>query len=120
MDTATVPAAKDIEERAAYVKGLRDLADFLETHTDVPVDKQDSLGPYLTYMAAMTPERAAAIADALDGVVLLDEHNYVRIERAFGPIIYRVTVSARDVCEEREELTKVHVLPEALKGRERS
>lgn len=112
--------ASDLEQRAAYVKGLRDLADFLETHTDVPVTESGAIGPWWSHRPDTTPERALALAEALDGTVRVEDRNYVRIERAFGPITYQITLSARYVCVEREELTKVYDLPEALKARERS
>jgi hypothetical protein len=85
----------------------------------VPVADNDSLGPWWGFAKDSTPERAIAVADALDGVVVQDR-GYVKIGRAFGPITYQVTLYARDICEEREELTKVSVLPEALARRERT
>lgn len=113
------PAKPADDERAIYVQGLRDLADFLESHADVPVDDADSLGPFLAYRSDMTPERAVDLADALDGVVV-HHGNYVKLCRAFGPITYRIMLSSSDVLEEREQVATVTVLPEALARRERS
>lgn len=114
--THDTPQAGALDERAVYVQALRDLASFLESHPDVPVDDTDSLGPWLTY-ERMTPARAVEIAEALGGTAKVDGA-YVTISRPFGPISYKVTLAAKDVCEERTELATVRVLPAGLRDRE--
>ena len=126
MDTQTVPVAPDTEPsdseaRAAYIAGVRAVADFLEANPAVPIDDHDHLGPWLSaFSDGIGAGSAIEIAAAMDATVRHETTygDYVYLERTFGPVTYRVTVNARDVCEEREELTKVSVLPDALRARE--
>lgn len=80
----------DSHYRAEFITGLRDLADYLATHPDIPVPAFGA--DILMYANEGTDaaERAQIdhIAELLDAPVTSDDH-YVT-GRDFGPVCYRV------------------------------
>jgi hypothetical protein len=115
-DATNLAAVPD--ERQVYVQGLRDLADFLESNPGVPVDDTDSLGPWFSSWTRNPKDTFVLAVEALDHATVEIDGSYVHAKRAFGPITYKMTAHANDICETREELTTVSVLPEALARRE--
>jgi hypothetical protein len=87
-------------DRAAWVAGLRDLADFLAAHPDLPVPRV-----YCTDVINVFPEggtdaeRRAGVdrAAGVLGVPAADTHGgHYRAARSFGPIAYALVMIPRD------------------------
>jgi len=100
--------------RASYVKGLRDLAAFLETHPDVPVPRTDTIGtsPW-NWSEPQTAEAFTAAATVLQGQVEQRDFGVheVLVARAFGPLRYVVCVEEKLVTRPRPVQRVEHVLP---------
>jgi hypothetical protein len=95
VEFATAQMAETIREdqrRAAFVQGLRDLADFLTTHPTVPA-------PYSTTMNVFvnTKEEIAAIARLATWGKTYNE-NWFSLSKAFGPVQLDVNTERSTVC----------------------
>ena len=134
MSTTTVPATIDTEpapvdpRRAAYIDGLRQIADWLEQHPDVPL-------PYLGFagstklQAQNVPavpiyvwddqrQRMAAIARAMGGAEKDAAGDRFRLTRHFAGIAVVASAERDQVCERivvgTREVTEEVPDPEAL------
>ncbi|WP_242890129.1 hypothetical protein [Actinomadura litoris] len=80
------------EKRAACIRGLRDLADFLESHPYLPMPVCVRVGPLV--VGDDDQQRAAVdrIANVLgvEPVSNADDTHY-EAERSFGPVAYEAT-----------------------------
>lgn len=78
--------------RAAYVAGLRALADHLETHPDLPVPSAatSQLGPYIDGTDEAKRAEVDRIAAVL-GVPAVDHGDAYEARRVFGPVTYEAT-----------------------------
>ncbi len=87
-------------ERHEYIKGLRDLADFLEQHPDFPSLPLDG-GSALTIMSyTLTREQLASMPRTLGGRWDKDaDDTYYHLRRRFGPHQVQLYTSRGDVCE---------------------
>jgi hypothetical protein len=112
-DPTTAAAPED--ERTAYVQGLRDLADFLEQHADVPVADHVTVRHYFGFN--VTRDEYVAAVDALDGTCQIGDFGYVDATRKFGAVTYMLSGLASNICEQVEEIAKVTVLPDSLRRR---
>jgi hypothetical protein len=88
----------DSTERAALISGLRALADYLETNSEVPAPIYTTVHafPPDTEWAAMQAE-INAIAAQLDAVAYRSAGGHYLACRSFGPVEYRaVAIPRRD------------------------
>lgn len=102
-------------ERAAYVAGLRELADWWEQHTDIPVERHMRIA-YLPEFAGPAVDddedgaaRVATFAAALGTTVTISESTHVRAHRQFGPIEVDATYVPRQAMADHraeQELLK--------------
>jgi hypothetical protein len=82
-----------IDKRAAYISGLRDLADFLDTNPDIPTPLQDVTACYMpdrapdSQMCADVDKIAAYLGSQIDADGLPGGHYRTSIK--FGPVEYR-------------------------------
>jgi hypothetical protein len=80
------------DDRTAFIAGLRDLADYLSVHPDVPTPRH--LSPLNVFPEGTSSgERRAAVdaAAAVFGAATLDRGNgHYLTEREFGPVTYCV------------------------------
>ncbi|MFC6086797.1 hypothetical protein [Sphaerisporangium aureirubrum] len=80
-------------DRAAYIAGLRDLADFLDTNPDIPTPCQDVTAYYLPdtapdpQMRADVDKIATYLGSQIDASGLPGGHYRTQIN--FGPVQYR-------------------------------
>jgi hypothetical protein len=86
-----VTAADD--KRAGFIAGLRDLADYLTAHQDVPTPDYSSL--LTAFPDGCSNEERRAAVDAAAAVLGTDtaerpNHRQYYAERKFGPITYSV------------------------------
>lgn len=105
------------EERAKFIRGLRDLADFLDERpeSEAPTPDFASIAAFFRSYKQRTPDQFVAAAVAVGGVVAVNRLD-VRCTRAFGPIEYQLIADASDVCVEREVVQRQFVLPEELEA----
>jgi hypothetical protein len=96
------------DNRAEFVAGLRELADYLESHPDLPVPfRSATVGPYLGYPSPETDESRRAEVDRIAAVLGVDpEWNYdsthYTASRAFGPIAYQATaIGSEDMARHK-------------------
>jgi hypothetical protein len=81
--------ATDPQVRAAFVDGLRALADFLASHSDVPVPPPRSeVTAYLDGTDDTKNAEVERIARCLD-VPLTGRRGLYRAVRSFGPVTYQ-------------------------------
>lgn len=105
----TSPAGPDCQEiafpdeRSAFVQGLRDLADFIETHPDLPLpDPSSTVSPYLGSSVPATDEHRRAEVDRIASILGVTasetgHHHYIAV-RHFGPIAYKaVAINAEEM-----------------------
>lgn len=87
--------ATEAEGRAAFVRSLRDLADFIESSTDVPFP--DSSTTILCPLQGK--HELAAFAKAGGFVRKTADDSWFNVIRDFGPIQLEAYVSRAAVCE---------------------
>ena len=80
----------DSEDRADFITGLRQLADYLDTHRDIPVPGWASITFHADAVENGGREQVSQIADALGTGIdpYSSETHYRTGERKFGPITY--------------------------------
>lgn len=92
------------DRRAAVIRGLRDLADFLETHPEVPV----SFGAnHIAYHARGTDEAKRADIDRIAkilGVTPTDHNGHYDTRRQFGAVAYEACAIQDAVMEQYNAL----------------
>ena len=93
--TTVEPTPVDLK-RHEYIRGLRDLADFLDERPEVDVSELDTAARVFWYVredeladAARTLGRAEKTAD----------ESYVKLERRFGPHVVQAYTAHEGVCE---------------------
>lgn len=102
-------------DHAAFVAGLRELADFYETHPDAPLPQLPSM---LTYIA--DPDQYRAAVRALGGDrekyatkgAAADEETYAGVTRMFGPVAHKVFTLRENVCVRRQVGTETVMEPD--------
>lgn len=103
------------DERAEFVRGLRDLAEFIEEHPEIPTPawaiSQARIGGWT---GEGGPPEFITVARALGSVKV--EHDEAVAKRAFGPVELSVRTSAKDVCVKREVTKAEFVLPAELES----
>ncbi|GGV33946.1 hypothetical protein GCM10010182_67210 [Actinomadura cremea] len=80
--------------RDEYIKGLRDLADFIESHPELPLPTGSSVGPYVTGTDEEERAEVDRIATIL-GVTASGDTHYIA-SRSFGPVTYEAIAIAAD------------------------
>lgn len=86
--------------RAAFVAGLRAVADFLDDHPDFPTPSTYSIPAFQS--GAWTPADFARCASMLGGTRSKDANdNWIEVRRPFGPLTLVVFSSRDAVCEKR-------------------
>lgn len=97
--------------RAENIKGLRELADWLEANPDVPLGKSDmplcqysvnAYEPYASDWDAACRE-IVRIAELVDRQVDVPDRGFRKVERWFGPVRYVAVASLDDRDEEPAE-----------------
>lgn len=106
----------------AYIDGLRGLADFYETHPNLPA-------PVCTTEAVILPnskQELAALARAAGSLEKTEYcDGYFLLKKDFGPIVFRLLVEKSKTCErvkvgediipaEPEHVVPEHTVPEAV------
>ena len=96
------------EKRAAFVRGLREFAEFLETTPEAPLPVASSFNVY-----ADSANDFAKFGRTVGGY--LEKHfleNWVYLTRRFGPIRYEINIERPKVCERR--VVETRVIPEMV------
>lgn len=124
MSTVDTPAIADAEaaanKRADLVNGIRELADFLEAHPEIPEPHVFALAWWHGPPRAKTAEgfeAACKVMIPLGATVTRNDERrdpIVTVEHGFGPVKLGVEARASMVCTERTTTRPVteHVLPE--------
>ena len=95
-----------MEDRQAFIQGLRELADFLETREAVPL-------PNGFFSRYTFPTDFAAAAKALGSFEKAPSKDFFGAERKFGPITLRVFTDRSAVCTRKVVGTRtIHAEPE--------
>lgn len=107
-------------KREATLRGLRDLADFLELHPEVPTPTFVNVARY--YHAphpGITAEEFTRLVEVLDARLEIPAHARLDIDavRSFGPIDLRYRVPRALICEEKLVQSTEFVLPDRLATR---
>ncbi len=96
-----------LASRARLTAGLRDLADFLDEHPELP--DGNSASQVVRNTSAVPPL-------CLGGATVKphDDRDDVVVKRSFGPVAYELQAKRSEVCETRTSVREVveHVLPE--------
>jgi hypothetical protein len=107
--------------RKEYVQGLRDLADFLEAHPEVPRPLTKALGRRydgLNLAKVMPPERFTSLVETLDArIVPSHTPGMISAIKNFGPVELYIQVPRALVAEERPVQAVELVLPDTLAAR---
>ncbi|HEU4975725.1 MAG TPA: hypothetical protein VFT50_11590 [Baekduia sp.] len=118
---AAYRAERDGRARRGFISGLRDLADFLAAHPEVPCDDRvgNEIGPKYMQADEITPEQFVAAVDALGATVIEPKHDSTRIEahRRFGAITFVMGCKKTVIGERREVSRTEYVMPDALRQR---
>ena len=104
---------REEKERAAFVRGLREFADFIEATLEAPLPYGAMFNVFADDKAHFA-ELARAIGGRLDKV---HTPTYVAVARRFGPISYEVNIARGQVCERRVVETRIveaRVIPETV------
>ena len=85
------------QDRAALVAGLRELADFLASHPDVPVPESYHEHTITLFPGGGTDDEKRVGVDAAASALGVaagdaDGCGHYRAERAFGPVVYRAVM----------------------------
>ena len=102
------------DERAEFVKGLRDLADFIESNPDAPTPGFVIACKHFSWGEGIREE---FITGALAlGTEVKVTNSRAEVERTFGPVKFSLEIAAKEICEEREiTVPRIElVLPEEL------
>ena len=86
----------DMDKRAEYVQGLRDVADFLEAHDTLPLPGGEFTA--YTFEQAETLPIVQEIAKQLGSFKKRELNGYLTLEKSFGPIALCFTHSQEDTC----------------------
>lgn len=101
----TQPTQQDAQQRAAFTQGLRDLAEFLDTHPEIPVPATTAR---LSYFPEGTDAEERAEVDRIAGILGVEptgaDSTHYTASRHFGPIAYRV------IAILAEEMERYHAL----------
>lgn len=92
------------EHQLAYVKGLRDLADYLERHPEIPCRMHEQIDVFVHEKDEM-----AALARKLAPIEKRYCGNYLMLQKKFGPICLEINIFRDKVCrkiETRKTVTK--------------
>lgn len=81
-------------ERQKFVQGLRECADFLDQHPDLPIP--GSVTSFCCF--ANSKEELASFARSMGNCEKHAEGNYFWIERKFGSIRYEINIERAKVC----------------------
>ena len=110
MTTLTGTALAEYQRRCALVNGLRELADYLMDHLDVPVHGQyGSVSLQISALAGSDQDKAALVeqaAAALD-VQIERSNGITRAARRFGPVDYFVIAHSVPVMERYREESRL-------------
>jgi len=97
------------KDQKALVTGLREAADFIESHIELPIDSEFKLTTYLyntsmsTYPYSVIEDSAAqklrVATKAFGKADKVWSGNYLDVQRKFGPITLEFTINKQHVCE---------------------
>ena len=99
------------EARDKFITGLRELADFLESHPGAPIP----LHGYTFNLFVETPQQMAEAARAIGSARKLRLDTWFAITRTFGSITYDVNIAREKVCVAKvvgERVVPEQVIPE--------
>ncbi len=86
----------DTDERAQVVNGLRQLADFIESRTDLPLP---TCRASLYLWGNDAKAELANIARLLGTAAKQADDHYIGLTKGFGPVVLTVKASRENVCE---------------------
>jgi hypothetical protein len=90
---------QEMKERAAWIAGLRELADWLDQNPDIPYPGY--AGQQFTVFAH-TKQELAELARQVGGRFEKQvTDNWVMLRRTFGPHCYEICIARQQVCERR-------------------
>ncbi len=105
-----------LASRAALTAGLRDLADFLDEHPELPDPHVWACTWWHGGGTAEVFRSACEVLFPLGGATVKpdDDRVGVVVKRSFGPVRYELQAKRSEVCETRTTTREVveHVLPE--------
>jgi hypothetical protein len=97
------------EDQQAYIKGLRDIADWLEAHPDY-VPKSTTGGVQISVPGVFTKEDLIAAGRALGGTLEKSTtDNFFWLDKKFGPHILSAAAYRDEVCEKVVTVTEEEV-----------
>jgi hypothetical protein len=95
-------ALEKIEQRKAFITGLRELATFLEQHPAVPVSFEN--GHYFEHtIDVIGLSKGDLLAAVHDGTGKWEKDargSYYSLSKQFGPITFELTAARDEVCEQ--------------------
>lgn len=96
----TTSTSDPLTDRASTIQGLRDLADFLDTHPDVPVNSQSQTFYIFPETDCDACGRAFIdrVAAAISKTPTTSANSYYSAYRSFGPIEYAAVHIPSGTC----------------------
>lgn len=90
-------------ERQALISGLRELAEFLESNSDVPVPTYTDLIVFPSSVSDDGKRREVDVIASLigSGMVTYSSHRHYAASRRFGPVEYRAVAIPADENKEQ-------------------
>lgn len=102
-----------VDARAEMVRGLREMADFLEANPAVPAPSWALAQNYLSRYGGMEPPTKEQLL-AVGGEVTVAGDRVAARREFSGGVTLKIEAFASDICVEREVVTSEFVLPEEL------
>lgn len=110
------------EERISLIAGLRDLADFLEARSEVPVPRWADVMVFPPHGTDIEMRAAIDAIAALIGTGISDQtadNGHYTVSRKFGPVHYKVVgIPARSLAHRAAQLSYAEniIVPEHIAG----
>jgi hypothetical protein len=90
----------DTAKRDAFMKGLRDLADYLSTHPGVSVPEYEArIGVACDHAEYGGSDQVTSTAEALGSGITRDQDGSVSTSRSFGPVSYVVSAVSSEAMD---------------------
>ena len=85
----------EVDRRTAFVRGLRQMADFLEAHDDLPIPHYEQYLNVWVYKK----EEMAELVKGKGKWEKKAENTYMLFRKQFGPFCYDISIQRDKVCE---------------------